>query len=267
MASDQVYDQLKRKAVWAKKHIGDLDRVCADFIRSNPYTVVREHDRKTGEFVFKIATMQPIPPNIDLMAGDILFNLRSALDHAAFYFAGIQPHPPATKSIYFPIRDSAAKYMSPDCIREVQAIGHDFKRVVDAVKPYKGGNDALWKLHRLNNIDKHRLLVTVASVNYGRSETLKEWEKARDDWTGKHPGQPFYVPEGVRRFVDPANPGASLKAGQELLRISDAELNEKPTLLVDIAIDEAGIAEGELLVPLLNTMASTVLNVIGRLCK
>jgi hypothetical protein len=222
---------------------------------------------QAGEFVFKITAVNPIPPDIEVMVGDILFNLRSALDHAAFYFASIQvPRPPA-KSTYFPIRDSATKYTAPDTARLVQALGQHFKSVVDAVKPYKGGNDALWMLHSLNNIDKHRLLLTVASVNYGRSETLKEWEKSRDDWARKHPGQPFHIPEGVRRFVNPSGFTQSLKTGEELLRIPDTELNEKPHFLVDIALNEPGITEGIPLVSLLNGIAVVVIRIISDLCN
>jgi len=28
----------------------------------------------------------------------------------------------------------------------------------------KGGNDVLWQLHELNNVDKHRLILTVGSA-------------------------------------------------------------------------------------------------------
>ena len=35
---------------------------------------------------------------------------------------------------------------------------------IDALKPYKGGNDVLWQLHELNNVDKHRLILTVGSA-------------------------------------------------------------------------------------------------------
>jgi hypothetical protein len=35
---------------------------------------------------------------------------------------------------------------------------------IDAVQPYGGRNDVLWHLHELNNIDKHRLILTVGSA-------------------------------------------------------------------------------------------------------
>ena len=33
---------------------------------------------------------------------------------------------------------------------------------IDKLKPYKGGNDALWRIHELDNVDKHRSLFTLA---------------------------------------------------------------------------------------------------------
>jgi hypothetical protein len=38
-------------------------------------------------------------------------------------------------------------------------------KLIEATKPYKGGYDNLWILHELNNIDKHRLLITAAATN------------------------------------------------------------------------------------------------------
>jgi hypothetical protein len=33
---------------------------------------------------------------------------------------------------------------------------------IDALKPYKGGNDTLWRIHELDNIDKHRFVFVIA---------------------------------------------------------------------------------------------------------
>ena len=35
--------------------------------------------------------------------------------------------------------------------------------MIVALKPYQGGNDALWRLHRLNATDKHRVLLTAGA--------------------------------------------------------------------------------------------------------
>ncbi len=35
---------------------------------------------------------------------------------------------------------------------------------MDALKPYRGGNDALWLLSQLDNASKHRLLLSVGKI-------------------------------------------------------------------------------------------------------
>ena len=45
---------------------------------------------------------------------------------------------------------------------KVDGMRLDAKEAIDRLKPYKGGNDPLWRVHELDNIDKHRALFTVA---------------------------------------------------------------------------------------------------------
>lgn len=33
---------------------------------------------------------------------------------------------------------------------------------IDALKPYKGGNEVLWKIHELDIIDKHKVILSIA---------------------------------------------------------------------------------------------------------
>ena len=46
---------------------------------------------------------------------------------------------------------------------------------MDNMQPYKGGfGDWAWKLHQLDIVDKHRPLLTVATVPVARSMTASE---------------------------------------------------------------------------------------------
>lgn len=49
--------------------------------------------------------------------------------------------------------------------------------LLKALKPYKGGNEPLWGLNRLDILDKHRLLVPVAAGHHtlflGRSGPIR----------------------------------------------------------------------------------------------
>jgi hypothetical protein len=35
---------------------------------------------------------------------------------------------------------------------------------IESLTPYKGGNDLLWQINELNNIDKHRILLVTGSA-------------------------------------------------------------------------------------------------------
>lgn len=65
--------------------------------------------------------------------------------------------------VYFPFSKSEERYHERKVIKlkGAKKVAID---VMDQIKPYKGGNDVLWRLHQLNNIDKHRLLLTVGGA-------------------------------------------------------------------------------------------------------
>ncbi|MET0514685.1 MAG: hypothetical protein ABW047_05080 [Nitrospiraceae bacterium] len=68
-----------------------------------------------------------------------------------------------SRRVYFPISDNQAKYET-DGRRQIEGVKPEAIAVIDAIRPYKGGNERLWQLHKLNNVDKHRLLIMVGSA-------------------------------------------------------------------------------------------------------
>ncbi|GAC1399098.1 MAG: hypothetical protein NVSMB56_14050 [Pyrinomonadaceae bacterium] len=54
------------------------------FINSNPYRIERESDPQTGYNVYRVFDIQTPPVEIGLLAGDVIHNLRSVLDHLAY---------------------------------------------------------------------------------------------------------------------------------------------------------------------------------------
>jgi hypothetical protein len=82
-------------------------------------------------------------------------------------------------------------------------------KAIDAIKPYQYGDDALWQLHKLNNLDKHRALLTVGSgyhsLNIG-AYGFRRLQKA-------FPKQTIPI---LDAFFKPANRQFPLKAGDVL---------------------------------------------------
>lgn len=94
------------------------------------------------------------------VAGDVIHNLRSTLDHLAYalVIAGTDHEP--TDGVGFPIAKDKATYESIKA-RKVQGIRPEAVELIDSLKPYDGGNATLWKIHQLNIIDKHRSVLTI----------------------------------------------------------------------------------------------------------
>jgi hypothetical protein len=164
--ADERLALIRTKVERAEQHIQNLDVALRAFLDSNPYLTARQTDPERPDFmVYWLSGARPIPPLIPLIAGDALANLRGALDHLAFQLAWLNGtrDDRILKNTYFPIFDDATKYVA-EAPGKVKGMSQAAKEAIDACKPYKGGNDALWWLHRLNNIDKHRLLVTVCTL-------------------------------------------------------------------------------------------------------
>jgi hypothetical protein len=64
----------------------------------------------------------------------------------------------------FPIVEDPTEYKALSA-GKVKGMNQTAIDKIEALKPYKGGNDALWKIHRLNITDKHQLLLAVGSIH------------------------------------------------------------------------------------------------------
>jgi len=150
----------------AKQHFTDLVGKVDAWLKTNPYAFFRESDPESGDQLLRFQIQRDMPSDVwSPIIGDCIHNLRSALDHlvCALVLAN-------RKKIYgghqFPIYETADLYKlkSPGC---VQGARKDAVKDIDSLKPYKGGNDGLWRLHLLDINDKHRGLIAVVGSNEG----------------------------------------------------------------------------------------------------
>ena len=134
----------------------------------------------------------------------------SALDHLAYQIVcnDTGDNPPNPIWIYFPITGDAQEYETKKHGKMKGARNETFE-AIDALKPYKGGNDDLWELYRLNNIDKHRLLITVGSM----FQRLDLGAHMREHMRRAFPD--FDAPS-ISVFIRPKDTLFPLKAGDEL---------------------------------------------------
>jgi hypothetical protein len=142
----------------AKKHIADLDAQRVAFLGTDPYHGIPKFNAVANCTEYIIQSLPAIPDSIPLILGDAVHNLRSALDYLACELVrsvGVDP-----KKVYFPISDSPEQYEA-DSGGKTKGMPPEAKNDIDQMRPYRGGNDAIWAIHKLDIIDKHRLLPTV----------------------------------------------------------------------------------------------------------
>ena len=149
----------------AKEHLVQLVAEAEKFRGKNTYAVGPKYNPETGER--RINRMEPLPiPNASFrllaIAGDVIHNLRCALDHLAYQLvlaAGV-PETEVSTKVGFPIFGSAEIYETAK-VRKVQGMRPEAKEAIDRLKPYKGGNEQFWRLHKLDCTDKHHFLLAV----------------------------------------------------------------------------------------------------------
>src|ERR1019366_8285129 len=141
------------------------------------------------------------------------------------------------KSISFPIFDSAKSYQS-HFAGKVACFLPAAQKAIEALNPYKGGNDALWKLSELNNRDKHRLLITVAasvrSLNFGGHYRIVKNHGPSDHGFVARIFPDFHISPTAFR---------ALKTGDPIyIDFPDAQVNENIDFQFNVAFNEPGVA-------------------------
>jgi hypothetical protein len=262
MTAEERLALIREKIERAKKHLADLDVEIHSFLDPKPYEFRAERDPQTRQLVYYLASIKDMPSEIPLIAGDAFQNLRSALDHLACRLveagAGIpiRDNPEFFKGVSFPIRDTEETSKDESArLGKVKRMRQNAVKMIDDIKPYKGGDDTLWRLHKLNNIDKHRLLFTVVISVRSTNAPVRIIDRTvrnifPSDLVDKMKG--IDLSDVFYRVVDKR---CGLQAGDELFRDApDTEFDEKMDFMLDIALSEPGILECE---SLLETLVQT----------
>jgi len=218
------------------------------FFTSQPYRINTKTAPISKRLIYFVTKADKVPEEISLITGDIIQNLRSALDQFAYQlyikslWSGKNEH-----NVYFPIADSFEQYTI-----KTEGLAHKAKKIIDTIKPYKEGNNTLWQIHKLNNIDKHRLLVTVGS-------SFRSLDIGTHMITGMREAFPNLNIPSLSAFIRPADNLFPLKIGDELFVDSpNAKVNPELKFQFDVVLNEPDIIKGAPLIETIQTMIDTV---------
>ena len=155
-----------------------LESKIAHYTDRDPFTIRVDKeavvDGHVGRLVaIKNPAVEEPDTSLVLLAGEILYQLRSSLDHLVHELVILSGNAEKLKDSrkhQFPIFESKSGY-DKRAGRMTDGVSHNIAGLVEQQQPYvrRPGHphdDALWILQNLNNTDKHRLIpVTVVGID------------------------------------------------------------------------------------------------------
>jgi hypothetical protein len=232
-----------RKIERAEAHRQELGREIASFIESEPYAIRRERETKRKKYVLReiLEVRRDPPPELSLIIGDCLHNLRCALDYLAYELARLEQGKKVALT-HFPIYSDWRDYRlaRQEDRSRVEYLNRRHRAVINRLQPYRRRheprNDPLAILARLDNRDKHRSL-----------QLMYAWLK---------PHETYVVPkQDISRILKSEPfPGGRVEDGTILVTNHVIPSGPNPDVYVsgvgsiDIALSE-GLDEGRAIVP------------------
>jgi len=162
----------------AKTVLGELSQAIDSFLAEHPPKVRVEIQEPRGARpkVFFHVEAKGAPEMIGAIMGDVIHNLRSALDLVACELARAAGH--SDKGVYFPFCDRPEALEKTIKDRRFDRAGPEAVALLRELKPYPSGNAALRAIHDLDIKDKHQMLLPTFTAF--ASPILSRWD---DDGT------------------------------------------------------------------------------------
>ncbi len=174
---------VREKVIRARQHLKTFNAQVAAWQRTSPHGIRRQYEdhipEKSGRpgLTWRAWVNNPPPVRLSIIAGDVIHNLRSALDHLAWALVlenGGEPNDEGRPKTQFVIRTKPRiKYGTQPLVIATKSgsISPAAQCIIEAVQPHDRPEKPLYALLAMSNIDKHRTLL-IASLSMGQI-TLK----------------------------------------------------------------------------------------------
>ena len=246
----------------AQHHLQALDSEIRRYLDSQPYEVIEKVDTDARDpfgwpaidHAFRVWVKRECPPEWELVVGDCLHNLRCVLDHLAWTLAGSSSNDSKTQ---FPIFESLGMY-EKFAEKQTALIPDELRAIIKELQPFKASpsdprRDALWVLHELERIDKHRRILVVSTATttrYGRlNRKIPGLITGYDMLAGNTPFQHGAL---IARY--------NLTFDRDERPPPDVEMDM--AFSFDMAFDPVGPARGEPVIESLNKLSTHVAQVL-----
>lgn len=146
----------------AQEHLAFLERERGRFLEGIDRSVVGHFEPEERDYVFRVAS-EPPPFEWGLIVGEVVHNLRSALDQMLWQLVLVRGGTPTNRTM-FPIYKDPAKFKRK-AHRLTAGVLTEDRAFIKSVQPFEEGRNWAMIFHplnvlgHLNNVDKHRFLV------------------------------------------------------------------------------------------------------------
>jgi hypothetical protein len=213
----------RQKIARARKLTSEFKSIVTQHFEAFPPDVKFEFTQAGGPSTGNIlvhAKARRVPVEAGVIVGDIVHNLRAALDLMATDLVDVVGQ--STKGVMFPFGKSEQHFLEQMHQKKFDRAGDAAVTLIKKVAPYTGGNDALRAIHDLDIQDKHVALQPVTTIAVGGIKVSP----------GRNAAEAFSI-SAVETPVRVVFPDAGALAGEDVVPALERAAN-----LVESVVDE-----------------------------
>jgi len=166
-------DSASLKIKRAEKHLAELSLL---FKLKRPFRYFVETNFKAGQRATFAKRDEAVANEAAIIIGDIVHNLRSAIDHAYWDCTNaFAKSDGERRSIQFPVTSTEEALVNSVIPGLPSRVSKEFCSALISLKPYReSGNALLCAIHDLDILDKHKLLIPTGNFTKITSTTLQK---------------------------------------------------------------------------------------------
>lgn len=159
-------DGASLKVERAAKHVRELIKLLNE---KRAFSYILETNTQTRQRATFAKKDEAVINDAAVICGDVVHNLRTALDHA--YWEIVSPFVVSEaekRAVQFPFCRKPQRLDATIEERFGHRVGQEFVKALRGLRPHtdKGGNQYLWLVHDLDLGDKHRLLTPIGDYTF-----------------------------------------------------------------------------------------------------
>jgi hypothetical protein len=143
----------------ADEHCRSFGRIWAGYLDQRPHALDRSTE-PDGTIVARLRRSIPLPAELSVVFGELLYELRAALDNCLYAVAVLvsgQNPPPSAARLEWPIRETRSEWDSQAA--RYRDLPSEITEALQAIQPYQAQLpdwNSLRILHNLARVDRHR---------------------------------------------------------------------------------------------------------------